>query len=103
MSPSLDVLGVEQYFGNTKRSPTLDELLEMVANGVPARTARSEHDLTNVLQYGNHRTVGEHLPIVWEKLFDYVRKNRCLVLHRSISLLTKVLREGCREGLTATR
>ena len=83
VSPPLDVRGVEQYFGNLKRFPAIDDLLEIVANGVPARTTREETDLDKALQYGNHRSVGEHLPRIWEKLFDDVRRNRCLVLNRA--------------------
>ena len=83
MSPPLDVRGVEQYFGNIKRFPVIDDLLETIANGVPARTTRSGPDLAKALQYGNHRSVEEHLPKTWAKLFHDVRRNRCLVMNRA--------------------
>ena len=83
MSPPLNVRGVEQYFGTTKRFPAIDDLLEIVANGVTARTASSEPDLAKTLKYGNHRSVEEHLPKIWEKVFDDVRRNRCLVMNRA--------------------
>ena len=66
VSTPLDVRGVEQYFGNIKRFPVTDDLLEIVANGVPTRTTRSEPDLAKALQYGNHRSVEKHLPKIWE-------------------------------------
>ena len=83
MSPPLDVRGVEQYFGTTKSFPAIDDLLYIVANGVPARPASYEPDLAKALQYGNHRSVEEHLPKIREKLLDYVRRNRCLVMNRA--------------------
>ena len=83
MLPPLDVRGVEQYLRTTKRFPAIDDLLEIVANGVPARTASSGPDLAKALLYGNHRSVEEQLPKVWERLFDVVRRNRCLVTNRA--------------------
>ena len=83
VSPPLDVRGVEQYFGTTKSFPAIDDLLYIVANGVPARPASYEPDLAKALRYGNHRSVEEHLPKIWEKLFDDVRRNRCLVMNRA--------------------
>ena len=80
VSPPLDVRGVERCFGSIKRFPAIDDLIEIVAIGVPARTTRSEPDLAKALQYGNHRSVEEHLPKIWGKLFDDVKRNRCLVM-----------------------
>ena len=84
VSPPLDA---EQYFGNINRFPAIDDLLEVGANGVPARTTRSEPDLAKALQYGNHRCIEEHVPKIWGKLrhrlFDDVRRNRFLVMNRA--------------------
>ena len=83
VSPPFDVRGVEQYFGNIKRFPAIDDLLEIVANGGRARPTRSDPRLAEALQYCNHRSVEEHLPKIWEILFDDVRRNRCLVMNRA--------------------
>ena len=50
VSSPLDVRGVELYLGNIKLFPAIDDLLEIVTNGVPARTTRSDPDGTTVRQ-----------------------------------------------------
>ena len=92
LSPPLDVRGVEQYFGNIKRFPAIDDLLEIVPYGVPARTTLSEPNLGKAPRYDNHSSIEEHLPKIWEKLFDDERRNRCLVTNRANSAEVEVLR-----------
>ena len=83
VSPPLDVHGVDQYSGNNKRFPAFDDPLQKVANGVPVRTTRSEPDLAKALQYDNHRSVEEHLCKISAKLFNDLRRNRCLAMNRA--------------------
>ena len=82
VSPPLNVSDVNRYFGDVKKFPQVDDLLRVVQHGVPAKTKQSQADLKTALEYGNHRTIQDHLPQIWEKLADDVRRNRCLVIKK---------------------
>ena len=43
----------------------MDELVTMVTGGVPVNAAATDVDLERALQYGNHRSVIEHLENNW--------------------------------------
>ena len=43
----------------------------------------SKADLASALNYGNHRSADEHLPLIWKKLAEDVRRERCLVIQKS--------------------
>ena len=55
----------------------VDELVTMVTGGVPVNAADTEVDLECTLQYGNHRGVSEHLPAIWKKIGEDVRRQKC--------------------------
>ena len=89
VSPPLDVRGVEQYFVNVEqRFPPMDDLLEILV--LIVRTAfRPEPLALNQIQQRQHNSAAttvrstvdeEHLPTILGKLFDDVRRNRCLVM-----------------------
>ena len=82
VSPPLNVSDVKRYFGDVKKFPQVDDILRVVQHGVPAETKQSQADLKTALEYGNHRTIQDHLPQIWEKLADDVRRNRCLVFKK---------------------
>ena len=54
----------------------------MTKHGVPVVTSSTPTDPRQALQYGNHSSVQEHRPTVWETLREDIRRNRCLVFAR---------------------
>ena len=56
--------------------------MEIIKHGVPRVTSSKSTDLQQALQYGNDSIVQEHMYTVWEKICEYVRRNRCLVFTR---------------------
>ena len=79
MSPPSSVSQVEHYFGNIKGFPAITELVD-IKNGVPVKTLVSNLDLTRAMQCGNYSAVVEHMDLVWEQLFEDIRRNCVLVL-----------------------
>ena len=49
-------------------------------------TAATGVNLEGTLQYGNHPSVNKHLPAIWKKIDDYVRRKKCLEIQKSASL-----------------
>ena len=80
--PPLNVDDVKHHFGNVKGFPGISVLVDLIKHGVPVVTSTTPTDPRNALQYGNHSSVQEHMPTVWEKLCEDVRRNRCLVFTR---------------------
>jgi len=83
VSPPLNVSDVKHYFGVVKKFPMISELLHIIEKGVPVKTSQSKYDLEKALKYGNHRSIQEHLPRVWKKIIEDVKRNRCLVFHKA--------------------
>lgn len=92
VSSPLDVRGVDQCFESMKHFPATDDLLKMIATDALARTVRSEPDLETSLQYGNYSSITEHIPKIWEKSFDDVSRNRCLLLNRAAAAKVRGIR-----------
>ena len=92
MSPPLPVGQVEHYFGNIKGFPAITELVDIIKNGVPVKTSVTNLDPTKALRYGRHNAVVEHIDLVWEKLFEDIRRNRVLVFDRESAASLKGLR-----------
>lgn len=82
VSPPLKPNDVKEYFGDKKGFPEIEKLMEIVGEGASAPTYRSEQNLAKALEYGNRRSVDDHLPQVWEKLFEDVRRHRCILLKK---------------------
>ena len=80
--PPLNVDDAKHHFGRVKEFPGISDLVEIIKHGVPVVTSATPTDPRQALQYGNHSSVQEHMPIVWEKLCEDVRRNRCLVFTR---------------------
>ncbi|CAB1098304.1 unnamed protein product [Ectocarpus sp. CCAP 1310/34] len=78
VSPPLDLSDLEQHFPTKKRFPDLTNLIDIIDNGVPAKTHDSPPNLESALRYGNHSTIDA---LVWKKLIDDVKQNRCLVFN----------------------
>ena len=85
VSPPLNVSDVQRYFGDVEKFPQVDDLLRVLQHGVPAETKQSQADFKTALGYGNHRTIQDHLPQIWGKLADDVRRNRCLVFKKRVA------------------
>ena len=83
VTPPVDPRSIKRYFGDLKGFPKIDELITIVSGGVPVIAPTSKADLDTALQYGNHRSVKDHLPLIWKKLGDDVRRERCLVIKKS--------------------
>ena len=62
VSPLLNVSDVKRYFRGVKKFPQLAELLRVVPE-----TKQSQADLKTTLEYGNHKTLQDHLPQIWAK------------------------------------
>ena len=80
--PPLNVDDAKHHFRKVKGFPGISDLVEIIKHGVPVVTSTTPTDPRQALQYGNHSSVHEHMPIVWEKLCEDVRQNRCLVFIR---------------------
>ena len=80
--PPLNVDDVKHHFGNVKGFPGISVLVDLIKHGVPVVTSATPTDPRKALQYGNHSSVQEHMPTVWAKLCEDVRRNRCLVFTR---------------------
>ena len=92
VSPPLAVNHVEHYFGQVKGFPAITELTHIMKNGVPVKTAVTNLDPSRAIRYGNHSTVFEHMDLVWEKMYEDVRRNRVLVFNRESAAALKGLR-----------
>ena len=73
----------QRYFGDLKGFGAIDELITIVTRGVQVKAAPPGVGLDRALQYGNHRSAAEHLPVIWEKLCEDVRRQKCLVIKKS--------------------
>ena len=63
VSPQLELSDVQEYFGDIEGFPEIEKLLEIVGGGASAPTQDSVVvDLNSALEYGNHRSVDDHLP-----------------------------------------
>ena len=80
--PPLNVDDVKHHFGDVKGFPGISVLVDLIKHGVPVVTSATPTDPRKALQYGNHSSVQEHMPTVWEKLCEDVLRNRCLVFTR---------------------
>ena len=77
--PPLNVDDVKHHFGKVKGFSGIADLVKIIKHGVPVATLATPTDPQQALQCGNHSSVQEHMPAVWEKLCEDVRRNRCLV------------------------
>ena len=62
-----------------KTFAAITELIDIMKNGVPVKTAVTNLDPSRAIRYGNHSTAFEHVDLVWEKRSKDVRRNRVLV------------------------
>lgn len=54
VSPPLSGDQVKRYFGDVQGLPKIDELIDIIQNGVPVKQTVTKLDPTSALQYGNH-------------------------------------------------
>ena len=82
-APPIDPVHIERYFGDLIGFGAVDELVVIVTGGVPVNAVASEADFERALQYENHSSVTEHLPAMWEKIGEDVRRQKFLVIQKS--------------------
>ena len=66
VSPPIDPVHIQRYFGDLKGFGAVDELITIVTGGGTVNAAATGVDFSNALQYGNHRSVTEHFPAIWK-------------------------------------
>ena len=54
----------QRYFGDLKGFGAIDELITIVTRGVQVKAAPPGVGLDRTLQYVNHRSAAEHLPVI---------------------------------------
>ena len=70
--PPIDPVHIRRYFGDLNGFGAVDELVTIATGGVPVHASATGVDLERALQYGNHPSVNDHLPVVWEKIGEDV-------------------------------
>lgn len=73
---------IRRYFGDLKRFPKIEDLITIVSRGVPVMAPSTQAEPKGASQYGNHRSVEEHLPWIWQKIGEVVRREKCLVIKK---------------------
>ena len=56
-----------------------------VTHGVPVNAAATDVDLERALQYGNHRSVTAHSPVMWKEIEEDGGRQKCLVIQNSVA------------------
>lgn len=79
----VDPASIKQHFVVLKGFPKIEDVVTIVSGGVPVIAPPSQTDLEAALQYGNHRSPNEHLPLIWKKIGEEVRREKCLVIQKS--------------------
>ena len=80
VAPPVEAAQIRRYFGDLKGFGAIDELITIVTRGVPVKAAPPGVGLDRTLQYVNHRSAAEHLPVIWEKLCEDVRRQKFLLI-----------------------
>ena len=84
VAPPIYPVHLQRYFGGLKVFGAVDELVTIVTVGAPCTRRCDGANLERALQYGNHPSVNEHLPVVWEKnIGEGVRRQKCVVIQKS--------------------
>lgn len=97
VSPPLSLSEVEQHVDCDKHFQDVSNL-EIIGNGVPAKTRDNFSDLACALEYGNHSTLDDHMKLVWDKFVDDVAQSRCIVLNKSDAADVNGVRDYCCAG-----
>ena len=83
VAPPIDSTHIQLYFGDVKGFGAVDELVSIVTGGVPVNAVVTGVDLERALHYKNHCSVSAHLPAIWTKFGEDVRRQTCLVILKS--------------------
>ena len=84
-APPIDPTQIQSHFGDLKGFEAIHELMTIVTTGVPVHAPATRVELDHALKYGNHRSANEYLPEIWEKLGQDVRRQKCLVIRKSVA------------------
>ena len=83
VTPPVDPDYIRRYFGELKGFPKTDELIKTMSGGVPVIAPPSQADLESALWYSNHRSAEEHVPLIWIKIGEDVRREKGLVIEKA--------------------
>ena len=83
VAPPVDALIIKRYFGDLKGFGAINDLITLVTKAMPVKAAPVGGGLDRAFRYGNHRSAAEHLPAIWEKIGEDVRRQKCLVIQKS--------------------
>ena len=72
----IDPVHIQRYFGYLKGFGAVDKLVTIVAGGVPVNAVASGAEHERALQYENHNNVIENLSATWNKIEEYVRRQK---------------------------
>ena len=78
--PGCTTVHIRRYFGDLKGFGAVEEL---VTGPVPVHAAPTGENLERELEHENHPSVNKHLPAIWEKIGEEVRRHKCLVIQKS--------------------
>ena len=67
VAPPVEAAQIQRYFGDLKGFGAIDELITIVARGVPVKAAPHGVGLDCTLQHGHHRRAVEHFPVIWKR------------------------------------
>ena len=83
VAPPTDPVHIQRCFGDLKGFRAVDELVMIVTGRVLVSAVVSGADLERVLRYGNHSSITKHLPAIWKKIGEDVRRQECSVRPKS--------------------
>ena len=64
VAPPVEVAQIRRHFGDLKDFGAINELITIVTRAVPVKATPPGVGLDRALQYGNHRSAAEHLPVI---------------------------------------
>ena len=76
VAPPIVPTHIQRHFGDLNGFGAVDELASIVTGSVSVSAVTTGAHLERALQYGNHRSVTEHLPAVWKKIGENVRRQK---------------------------
>ena len=83
IAPPVDATQIQRYIGETKGFGTIDKLSRTVTRGVSVQAVPHRRGLERAAQYGKHRSVAGYISVIWDKLCEDVRRQKCLVIKKA--------------------
>lgn len=77
--PLVDPADIKQYFGEKKKKIPETKVSGGISVESPCeRGVHERESLDRALQYGDHSSADEHMPTIWKKLRENVRRGKRL-------------------------